>query len=108
MRGVWHATVGWCSREDGWCAFKSPTGVDTGQSGPGAPYPGRVSRPLEIAACRRLCSWDATGEDLDGRPLFACAGCGSEWVATEQWTPVDWTGVVPEPVQAARRGRGRG
>ena len=67
-----------------------------------------VPRPLEIAACRRLCSWGATGERLDGQPLFACGGCGSEWVPTEQWTPVDWTGEVPEPVQAARRGRGRG
>ena len=67
-----------------------------------------VPRPLEIAGCRQLCSWDATGEELDGEPLFACGGCGSEWVPTEPWTPADWTGEVPEPVQAARRARGRG
>jgi hypothetical protein len=45
---------------------------------------------------------------LDGERLFVCAGCGSEWVASEPWTPIDWTGAIPEPVQAARRARGRG
>ena len=76
------------------------------------PYRGPVSsparRPLEIAACRQLCSWQGTGEHLDGERLFACAGCGSEWVVSEPWTPIDWTGTVPEPVQEARRTRGRG
>lgn len=62
---------------------------------------------LEIAACRRLCSWSRTGGLLDDEPVFRCAGCGSEWVPSEPWTPVDHTGVVPEPVQAERR-RGRG
>jgi hypothetical protein len=62
---------------------------------------------LEIAACRRLCSWRATDRVLDGECVFACGGCGSEWVASEQWTPIDHTGVVPDPVQAERR-RGRG
>ena len=67
-----------------------------------------VTRPLEIAGCRQECSWAATGARLAGERLFACAGCGSEWVATEPWTPVDWTGVVPEAVQDERRTRGRG
>jgi hypothetical protein len=67
-----------------------------------------MSRPLEIAGCRALCGWAATGERLDGEPLFACRGCGSEWVASQEWTPVDHTGVVPGPVQEARRARGRG
>jgi hypothetical protein len=67
-----------------------------------------VTRPLEIAGCRSLCSWSATGERLGGEPLFACAGCGSEWVVSEPWTPVDWTGQVPDAVQEARRTRGRG
>ncbi|HEX6878244.1 MAG TPA: hypothetical protein VF165_21480 [Nocardioidaceae bacterium] len=62
---------------------------------------------LEIAACRRLCSWDRSGTLLDGEPLFACSGCGSEWVPSEPWTPIDHTGEVPEGVQAERR-RGRG
>jgi hypothetical protein len=67
-----------------------------------------VSRPLEIAGCRQLCSWHATDERLDGEQLFACGGCGSEWVASQPWTPIDWTGEVPAPVQEARRARGRG
>ena len=69
---------------------------------------GRVRRPLEIAGCRSLCSWQDTGATLEGERLFACAGCGSEWVPSEPWTPVDWTGEVPESVQLARRTRGRG
>lgn len=62
---------------------------------------------LEIAACRRLCSWSDTGGLLDGERLFRCAGCGSEWVPSERWTPVDHTGDIPEAVQRERR-RGRG
>jgi hypothetical protein len=72
-------------------------------------YLRRMGRPLEIAACRSACAWDTTGEHLDDEPLFACSGCGSEWVPSEPWTPIDWTGRVPEPVQrAARERRGRG
>jgi hypothetical protein len=67
-----------------------------------------MTRPLQIAACRSLCSWRETGDRLGDEPLFACGGCGSEWVPTEPWTPIDWTGTVPEPVQEARRTRGRG
>jgi hypothetical protein len=67
-----------------------------------------MSTRLHISACRRLCSWSATTQTLDGERLFACAGCGSEWVASEPWTPIDHTGVVPEPVQDERRRRGAG
>lgn len=66
-----------------------------------------MSRPLQIAACRSVCSWHATGELLEDDRLFACAGCGSEWVASEPWTPIDATGSVPVAVQEERR-RGRG
>jgi hypothetical protein len=62
-----------------------------------------VTRPLEIAGCQALCAWRDTGDLLDGEPLFACSGCGSEWVPSEAWTPVDHTGVVPESVHVARR-----
>jgi hypothetical protein len=62
-----------------------------------------------VSACRRLCSWTGVEDTLDGEPLFACAGCGSEWVPSQQWTPIDWQGEVPQPVQEARRAaRGRG
>jgi hypothetical protein len=62
-----------------------------------------VTRPLHVSACLRLCAWDATDEHLDGEPLFACSGCGSEWVPSQEWTPIDWQGEVPEAVQAVRR-----
>jgi hypothetical protein len=62
---------------------------------------------LGIAACRQLCAWSDTGHVLEGEPLFRCAGCGSEWVPSEPWTPIDHTGEVPAAVQAERR-RGRG
>ena len=64
-----------------------------------------MGRPLEIAACSSECAWSATGERLGDEPLFACGGCGSEWVPSEPWTPVDWTGAVPEPVQRVREER---
>lgn len=66
-----------------------------------------MSARLEIAACRSLCSWEDTGRTLDDERLFACNGCGSEWVVSEPWTPIDYQGTVPEAVQAERR-RGRG
>jgi len=67
-----------------------------------------VKRPLTISGCQALCAWRDTGTHLDGERLFACAGCGSEWVPSEAWTPVDHTGEVPAAVQEARRTRGRG
>ncbi len=71
-------------------------------------YPPRVdAAPLKISACRRLCHWSATADARAGEQVFRCGGCGSEWVASEPWTPIDHTGVVPEQVQAVRR-RGRG
>ena len=69
-----------------------------------------VAPRLEIAACRSQCCWQETDATLDGERLFACTGCGSEWVPSEPWTPIDWTGAIPEAVQAALlpppRGRG--
>jgi hypothetical protein len=66
-----------------------------------------VPRPLRINACRSLCGWVDGGEVLDGERLFGCTGCGSEWVASEPWTPIDRAGTVPEEVQDERRRGGR-
>lgn len=57
---------------------------------------------LEIAPCRRLCHWQGTGAWSEDEPVFRCSGCGSEWVASEPWTPIDHTGEVPTAVQAER------
>jgi len=67
-----------------------------------------ATRSLVVSGCRRLCGWHDTGGLLDGEPLFACDGCGSEWVPSQAWTPVDYTGEVPAPVAEVRRARGRG
>lgn len=67
--------------------------------------PDLVTRDLAISACRSECAWHDTGELLAGERLFACAGCGSEWVPSEPWTPIDWTGSVPTAVQEVRRAR---
>jgi hypothetical protein len=70
------------------------------------PQPGH-HRPVQAHACLQICVWRPTGEiwrDADTGMLrvFACAGCGSEWVRTEGWTPVDANGVVPVEVAAER------
>jgi hypothetical protein len=56
--------------------------------------------PLAMAPCRTLCSWGPTGRLRGGLPLFACSGCGSEWVRSEPWKPADADGVVPDAVLA--------
>lgn len=68
-----------------------------------------VGRSLQISSCRSKCSWARTDETIDAEAVFTCAACGSEWVASEAWTPIDWTGRVPATVQREReRSRGRG
>jgi hypothetical protein len=76
---------------------------DPSAGGPAKPAP----PPLAIAPCRTLCSWGPTGRQRDGLPLFACSGCGSEWVRSEPWKPIDADGVVPQAVavEAARADR---
>ncbi len=64
-------------------------------------------RRLRVAGCRSECAWSASGGTLGGERLFACAGCGSEWVAGQAWTPVDWQGGIPDAVRAERAERGR-
>jgi hypothetical protein len=64
----------------------------------------RPDRPLTVSRCRSECSWSGTGDWLAGEPLFACSGCGSEWVRSQEWTPVDWQGDIPDAVLAERHG----
>ena len=56
--------------------------------------------------CRSLCCWGPTGQEHAGLPLFACAGCGSQWVRTEPWSPRQadgtWPPGVREELRAAR------
>ena len=61
-----------------------------------------LERPLVISPCQAECAWSTTSHRLGGMELFACEACGTEWVASEAWTPVDSYGVVPEAVRTER------
>ena len=54
--------------------------------------------PLAVAPCRNLCDWSRSASPYPDRALFACAGCGSQWVRTEGWTPRQHDGTVPPAV----------
>ena len=58
---------------------------------------------LAVNPCQDECSWHPTGEQPDGRPLFRCAGCASEWTPDQAWTPRNVDGEVPDEVLAAKR-----
>jgi hypothetical protein len=70
------------------------------------PVPGE--RALAAQPCQSVCTWTRTNErrlvDAGAAPaaVFACVGCGSEWVRSELWTPVDADGHVPAAVRAER------
>jgi len=59
--------------------------------------------PLTIAPCRSLCDWARTPTSKEGQPLFACRGCGSQWVRSEPWTPCQVDGSIPQDVRAELR-----
>ena len=54
---------------------------------------------LAVRACRSLCDWGPTRRLHDGLPLFACTGCGSQWVRTEPWAPRQADGSWPPGVR---------
>ncbi|WP_460864307.1 hypothetical protein [Rhodococcus aerolatus] len=58
---------------------------------------------LAVNACRSRCAWRPTKAQAGGERLFACRGCGSQWVPSEPWTPADVDGRVPSEVRRARR-----
>jgi len=68
--------------------------------------PDTSPRPLEAQPCQSVCVWQPTGETWPGPDgglrVFDCLGCGSEWVRTEAWTPIDAGGAVPQAVAQER------
>jgi hypothetical protein len=48
--------------------------------------------------CRSSCAWRRTPVVLDGLPVLACQGCGTQWVRGLGWTPVDADGHIPDAV----------
>jgi hypothetical protein len=69
------------------------------------------ARVLAAEPCQSVCLWTRSEEsvvvDAAGEPaaVFACKGCGSEWLRSELWTPIDADGSVPPEITAelARR-----
>ena len=56
--------------------------------------------PLTIAPCRSLCDWARTPARSEAdEPLFACRGCGSQWVPSEPWAPRQADGSWPDGVR---------
>jgi hypothetical protein len=53
-----------------------------------------------------LCAWSTTNEYRDAERLFRCAGCTSEWVSSEPWTPIEADGTISSEL-AAERSRDR-
>ncbi|MGH3497201.1 MAG: hypothetical protein ACRDP1_07035 [Nocardioidaceae bacterium] len=64
------------------------------------PAPKDRTPDLLARPCLALCSWSRTEEEREGLPVFRCGGCGTEWVRSQGWTPIDHTGVVPDAVAA--------
>ena len=56
--------------------------------------------PLAVHPCRQRCCWRPTDRLRDGERLFACCECGSEWVRSQPWAPVDVDGTRHEALQA--------
>jgi len=54
--------------------------------------------PLRVRSCRDLCEWTRTPVQRRGEQMFACRGCGSQWVPSEHWTPRDASGAIPPAV----------
>ncbi len=61
-----------------------------------------MTTPLATHPCLEKCDWQPTAAERDGRTLFACHGCGSEWVSTERWTPQQADGTISPAVAAER------
>jgi hypothetical protein len=59
--------------------------------------------PLTIAPCRSLCDWARTPATQAGERVFACRGCGSQWVRSEPWAPRQADGSWPDGVREELR-----
>lgn len=66
-----------------------------------------AARSIAAEPCQSSCAWTRTTEvwcDVEhgDLPVFACSGCGSEWVRTQPWTPIDAAGNIPDEVADER------
>ena len=55
---------------------------------------------LTVRPCRSLCDWGPTPARYDDdQRVFACRGCGSQWVRSEPWAPRQADGSWPPGVR---------
>jgi hypothetical protein len=57
-------------------------------------------QPLATHPCRQQCRWRGTDAVRDGEPVFACTACGSQWVRSQPWAPIDCDGTRDAALQA--------
>lgn len=62
-----------------------------------------VRMSLVIAPCRQLCEWSPTRATRPAGRLYACTGCGSQWLPGEPWTPRQADGSWPPGLRAELR-----
>jgi hypothetical protein len=55
---------------------------------------------LAIHPCLQRCRWRGTGLVRGEEPLFRCTSCGSEWVRSQPWAPVDCDGSRDAALEA--------
>jgi len=51
-----------------------------------------MSDDLVTNPCRQECRWRLAERRHDGERLFACTSCGSQWVRSQPWVPIDADG----------------
>lgn len=51
-----------------------------------------MARDLVTNPCQQQCRWRAQSHERGEEPLFACMSCGSQWVPSQPWAPVDADG----------------
>lgn len=62
-----------------------------------------MGRALVANECQGKCSWSPTQDEIDGKQVFACGACKSEWTSAQSWTPRNWDGEISPEVARARR-----
>lgn len=61
-----------------------------------------MGRDLVVNDCQGRCNWHPTDDSIDGRQVFECGACRSEWTSAQRWTPQNADGEIPPAVSAAR------
>jgi hypothetical protein len=60
-----------------------------------------VSSDLVVNPCQKQCRWRPAERRHTGERLFHCTSCGSQWVPSQPWAPVDADGSRAPELLAA-------